>query len=109
MRNRWVAGTVVSAATVLSGTAWAEGGIRTDRLSEKGLARWNKIVAIVMAEDAGGRPLHPTLRALWDAVDASGPAVFVELPEPKCRRPYIVGGSRSRAWIPKGGLSRAFW
>jgi len=91
MRNRWVAGTVVSAATVLSGTAWAEGGLRTDRLSEKGLARWSKIVAIVMAEDAGGRPLHPALRALWDAVDASGRAVFVELPEAKSRRDYIVG------------------
>jgi len=91
MRNRWVAGTVVSVATVLSGTAWAEGGIRTDRLSEKALARWRSIVGIVMAEDAGGRPLHPSLRRLWDTVDAGDCAVFVELPDPKSRRPYILG------------------
>lgn len=72
-------------------SAGAARGIRTDRLSGRALETWNAIVKVAMAEDAGGRPLHPTLRALWDAVDASGRAVFVELPEPKGRRPYIVG------------------
>jgi hypothetical protein len=91
MRSRWVVGTAVSVIAVLSGADWAEGGIRTDRLSEKALVRWRSIVGIVMAKDAGGRPLHPSLRALWDEVDASDRAVFVELPEAKDRRAYIVG------------------
>jgi hypothetical protein len=75
------------------GAAWTgtPGSIRRDRLSRKALETWSSIVAIVMAEGAGGRPLHPTLLALWDAVDSGGCAVFVELPEPKSRRPYILG------------------
>jgi hypothetical protein len=91
MRNRWLVGTAASVIAVLSGTAWAEGAIRTDRLSGRSLARWSSIVGVVMAEDAGGRRLHPTLRALWDAVDAGACAVFVELPQSKSRKAYIVG------------------
>jgi hypothetical protein len=91
MRNRWLVGTAASVSVVLSGTAWAEGSIRTDRLSRKTLETWNSIVSIARAEDSGGRPLHPTLRALWEAVDAGDCAVFVELLEPKSRRPYILG------------------
>jgi hypothetical protein len=91
MRNRWLVGTAASVIAVLSGADWAEGGIRTDRLSGKALERWRSIVEIVMAEDAGGRPLHPTLRGLWDAVYANPCAVFVELPRQKSRKAYIVG------------------
>ena len=91
MRNRWLVGTVASASVVLSGTAWAEGGIRTDRLSGKALEAWRSIVAVVKAKDRAGRPLHPALREVWDSVDAGGCTVFVELPDPGSRRPYILG------------------
>ena len=69
----------------------ASGGIRTDRLSRKELKTWNTIVAIVMAEGPGGHPLYPTLRALWDAVDSSPHAVYVELRDRRVRRSYIGG------------------
>ena len=55
------------------------GVIRTDRLSRKQLKAWRRIVKIVMAEDRRGRPLHPTLRQLWDAVDSSHHIVYVEM------------------------------
>jgi hypothetical protein len=57
----------------------AMGGLRTDRLSRKELKTWAKIEAVVMAEDAQGQPWHPTLRGLWEAVDSSGHAVYVEV------------------------------
>lgn len=69
----------------------ASGGIRTDRLSPKELRSWKKIVAIVMAEGPDGQSLHPRLRALWDAVDTSGHAVYVEIPDRKAPRSYISG------------------
>ena len=69
----------------------ASGGLRTDRLSPEQLHVWNKIVEIVMAEDGGGQPLHPTLRQLWDAVDTSRHVIHVEISERKGPRSYIVG------------------
>lgn len=63
-------------------------GLRTDRLSPKQLQAWNTIVEIVMAEDRDGKPLHPTLRQLWEAVDTSGHVVYVEMPR---RKTYIAG------------------
>lgn len=88
MRIQRLVGTV---ALVLSGVSGAQAEIRTDRLSGKRLEAWRAIVAIVMAEGGTGQPLHPALRAIWDAVDASGCTVFVELPDPRSRRPYILG------------------
>jgi hypothetical protein len=102
MRNRRLAGMGLSAVLVLSGTTDVEAVLRTDRLSPKALETWNQIVGIVRATDAAGRPVHPTLRALWDAVDASDCAVFVELPEPKGRRPYIVGQFAITRVAPEG-------
>jgi hypothetical protein len=55
-------------------------GLRTDRLSAKQLERWQAILRLVLAEDGLGRPLHPTLRRMWDQVAASGHDVYVELP-----------------------------
>jgi hypothetical protein len=55
-------------------------GLRTDRLSAKQLERWQAILRLVFAEDGLGRPLHPTLRRMWDRVAASGHEVYVELP-----------------------------
>jgi len=69
----------------------ASGGLRTDRLSPKQLHAWNKIVDIVMADGRDGRPLYPTLRQLWDAVDTSGHVVHVEIPDRKGPPSYLAG------------------
>ena len=79
-----LAATSVNAAAALG----SSGGLRTDRLSRQQLHSWNEIVKIVFAENRDGQPLHPTLRQLWDAVDTSGHAVYVEMPR---RRTYIAG------------------
>ena len=88
MRIQGLVGTVV---LVVSGVSGVEAAIRTDRLSGKRLEAWSSIVAIVKATDDAGRPLYPALRAVWDAVDASACTVFVELPDPRTRRLYILG------------------
>lgn len=54
-------------------------GILTDRISPKDLRRWDAIKRIVFAEDLMGCPLHPTLRALWEGLEKSGHAVYIEL------------------------------
>ncbi|MBI1761396.1 MAG: hypothetical protein HYR56_08175 [Acidobacteria bacterium] len=51
-------------------------GIITERLSPKDLQRWNAIERLVFAEQEG-RPLHPTLRGLWEWIEASGHAVYI--------------------------------
>jgi hypothetical protein len=63
-------------------------GLRTDRLSAAQLRRWKAIVAIVRAEDRHHRPLHPTLRGLFDAVNGGPHTVFIEMPDTKS---YIAG------------------
>lgn len=90
MGNQGRAGTA-ALVMVLWGVSGAEAGIRTDRLSGKSLQAWNSIVEIVKATDGAGRPLYPALRAVWAAVDASACTVFVELPNPRSRRQYILG------------------
>jgi hypothetical protein len=69
----------------------ASGGIRTERLSRKELKTWNSIVAIVMAKNPAGQPLYPTLRTLWDTVDTSGHAVYVEMRDPGAPPSYVAG------------------
>jgi len=69
----------------------ASGGIRTDRLSREDLKTWKKVVAIVVAEGPDGKSLHPTLRALWDAVDTSGHAVYVVMRDPDSPASCIAG------------------
>jgi hypothetical protein len=66
-------------------------GLRTDRLSAAQLRRWQAIVNIVRAEDRHLRPLHPTLRGLFDAVDAGPHTVFIEMPDTKS---YVAGRFR---------------
>jgi hypothetical protein len=48
-------------------------------------------VEIVNAEDGEGRPLHPTLRALWDAVGSTRHALFVEILDSKRTPSYVAG------------------
>lgn len=56
-------------------------GVITERLSPKELQRWNAIERIVFAEN-DGRPLHPTLRGLWEWIEASGHAVYIVFAKP---------------------------
>lgn len=56
-------------------------GIITERLSPKDLQRWAEIERLVFAE-AEGQYLHPTLRGLWEWLEASGHAVFIEFLKP---------------------------
>jgi len=74
-------------------------GLRTDRLCGKHLERWQKIEELVMAEDGDGQPLHPTLRQLWDAVDTSRHAIFVEMAGSKG---YFAGRFEVRSVDPEG-------
>jgi hypothetical protein len=54
-------------------------GIITDRIAAKDLRRWDAIKRIVFAEDFMGSPLHPTLRSMWEQLDKSRHAVYIEL------------------------------
>jgi len=69
-------------------------GLLTDRLSEQQLKTWRKIEQIVLAEDAPGKPIHPTLRRLWDTVQRSGHRVYIELRTPgkaeRCTAGYVL-------------------
>jgi len=86
-------------------TERAAGGLRTDRLSGKELKTWKKIEAVVLAEDPQGRPLHPTLRGLWEAVDASGHAVYVEVVRDK--KSTIAGRFEVTQVDPEGATHEA--
>ena len=80
------------------------GGIRTDRLSGKKLEKWHQIVDLVLAEDHLGQPLHSTLRRLWDAVETSGHAVFIEMPDTKS---YFAGRFEVTRVDPEGQAHEA--
>jgi len=54
-------------------------GLITSRLSTKELDLWKEMERIVFAEGANRRPMHPTLRDLWEWVETSGHAVFIEI------------------------------
>jgi hypothetical protein len=79
--------------------ARSSAGLRTDRLSGKDLKKWKRLVEIVMAEDLEGRPSHPTLRRLWDTVDASGHTIFIEMPDTKS---YFAGRFEVTTADPEG-------
>jgi hypothetical protein len=66
-------------------------GLRTDRLSAKQRERWQSIVRLVFAADDHGRPLHPTLRRMWDEVVTSSHEVYVELPEASSSACCVAG------------------
>jgi hypothetical protein len=106
MGNRGRAGTAAM-VVVLWGVSGAEAGIRTDRLSGKRLEAWRAIVAIVLAEDRAGQPIHPTLRRLWEEVEASSHAVYVELPESKGSRSYVAGRFAITKVDPEGKAHEA--
>ena len=80
----------------------ASGGLRTDRLSPRQLHIWKRIVKIVLAEGRDGRPLHPTLRRLWEAVDTSGHVVQVEIPDSEGATSFIAGRFEVTKVDPEG-------
>lgn len=57
-------------------------GLITSRLSKKELDLWKEIERIVFAEGDDRRPRHPKLRGLWEGIETSGHAVFVEILRP---------------------------
>jgi hypothetical protein len=75
-----------------SSRAAVSAGLITTRLSTKELERWKAIEHVVFAEDPTGQPLHPTLRRLWEWVETSGHAVFVEIIR-STRTPTCTAGS----------------
>jgi hypothetical protein len=93
-----------SADRVAQSSQKGAGGIRTDRLSRKQLQVWRQIVAVVMAEDRSGQPLHPTLRQLWDAVDTSGHIVQIDMSGRK-GPPSYLGGRFAVTKVDPGGRS----
>jgi len=107
MRNRQAA-FGFSIALILTGvadarsTAWAATpgdqpspatGLRTDRLSAAQFRKWQAIVDVVRAEDHHRQPLHPTLRGLFDAVNAGPHTVFIEMGDTNgyVARNYVAG------------------
>jgi hypothetical protein len=77
-------------------------GIITTRLSRKDMQRWHAIKRIVFAEDARGQPLHPTLRDLWDKIDNSGHAVYLEMRSSTHSISTIAGSFRIERFDPQG-------
>lgn len=79
-------------------------GLRTDRLTAKQRERWRSVVRLVFAADDLGRPLHPTLRRMWEEVAASGHEVYVELPEPRRSARRTAGLFRIETVRPDGHI-----
>jgi hypothetical protein len=77
-------------------------GLITSRLSVKELERWKEIERIVTASDADQRPLHPVLRNLWEWVETSGHAVFVELATSTRASTCTAGSFAIERFDPKG-------
>jgi hypothetical protein len=77
-------------------------GLITSRLSIKELERWKELERIVFAEDADRRPLHPVLRNLWERVQTSGHAVFVEIASSTRTSTCTAGSFAIERFDPKG-------
>jgi len=77
-------------------------GLITSRLSLKELDRWKTIERIAFAEDARRQPLHPTLRNLWQWIDTSGHAVFVEIMRTARASTCTAGNFVIERFDPKG-------
>ena len=78
-----------------------ETGLLTDRLSEKELRRWQEIEMLVFAEDESG-PLQPTIRGLWEWIETSGHAVYIELTQTHRISSCTAGNFRLEYFDPRG-------
>jgi hypothetical protein len=77
-------------------------GIITTRISRKDMQRWSAIKRIVFAEDARGQPIYPTLRDLWEKIENSGHAVYIEMRAPSIRISNTAGSFRIERFDPQG-------
>jgi hypothetical protein len=77
-------------------------GLITSRLSQKELEQWKEIERIVFAEDGRRQPLHPSLRNLWQWVETSGHAVFVEIMRSTRTTTCTAGSFVIERFDPKG-------
>jgi hypothetical protein len=77
-------------------------GLITSRLSTKELDLWKEMERIVFAEGADRRPMHPTLRDLWERVETSGHAVFIEITCSSRASSSTAGSFAIERFDPKG-------
>jgi hypothetical protein len=77
-------------------------GLITSRLSIKELEHWKEIERIVFAEDDDRRPLHPMLRSLWERIETSGHAVFIEIASSTRTSTSTAGSFVIERFDPKG-------
>jgi len=77
-------------------------GLITSRLSIKELDLWKEMELIVFAESADRRPLHPALRNLWELVETSKHAVFVEITRSTRTWSCTAGSFTIERFDPKG-------
>jgi hypothetical protein len=77
-------------------------GIITTRISRKDIQRWHAIKSIVFAEDARGQPIHPTLRDLWEKIENSGHAVYIEIRSSSHLISTTAGSFRIERFDPQG-------
>ena len=67
----------------------AQTGILADRLSPAHRKTWEELKQIILAEDAGGKALHPTMNALFNQLQASNHVIYLEFDD---------GRSSCRCW-----------
>ncbi len=83
LQGRWMAAAryVLLTTILISGPTWAQepSGLVTTRLSAKEAERWRAIEAIALAVDENHQPLHPTLWGMWQWIETSGHAVYIEV------------------------------
>jgi hypothetical protein len=77
-------------------------GILEDRISPKDFKRWDAIKRLVFAEDFMGFPSHPRLRSLWEQLDCSGHAVYIELHSRRYPTSNLGGAFRIEVFDPLG-------
>ncbi len=77
-------------------------GLITTRLDTKELERWKAIERLVFAENLNRQPLHPTLRNLWEWVETSGHAVFIEIVRSSRISTCTAGSFMIEQFDPKG-------
>jgi hypothetical protein len=77
-------------------------GLIMSRLSAKELDLWREMERTVFAEGADRRPLHPTLRGLWEWVETSGHAVFIQIARSSRTTSTTAGSFAIERFDPKG-------
>jgi hypothetical protein len=82
-------------------------GILLDRVPARHLSKWQAIERLVFAEAATGQPLHPTLRNLYEWVEASGHAVYLELITDSRVSSCTAGNFSIKLFDPKGERHQA--